>query len=478
MVIDDILKRNKPGGSSKGQTQQAPAAAPPAVAQQPAGTSKGQTQQAVAQQPMNTVPVSEGGTQIIGNGVQIPPVQQAPAAAAQPAAQQPGGTSKGQTQQAAEPQQPVTTQQPGGSSKGQTQQAANVTQSETDVTQQEPAKEKIKPLNAVPASEGGTQVVGNDVQIPAVNGGQQASQRMSYVDMLNMLHPQLTPEEIEQQKKKEKRDKMFAAIGDGISAIANLIGTANYAPNMFNAANSMSAKARERYDKLNKEREENSRYYTNAYMNALKADQDAADKDRSWKHALEREGVEDKRYDEKIAYQKERDAKADDKWEKQFQQSEDHWNKQFKESMRQFNVSSAQRQQSLNMEAKRLAHSMANDSNTVDFTTSSGNISVPKKNLTANNISYVFNYLPDEIKKTIGKPIYDKISGMNIIGYQAPTTDAMLIAIGAYSDSHPEVRAALKRVAGQKAGASGESNTPPSMRGNKNNDNTPPSMRK
>lgn len=113
--------------------------------------------------------------------------------------------------------------------------------------------------------------------------------RMSYVEMFQQMSPYKppTPEELEKERKKEKRDKVFAAIGDGIAALSNLYFTTKGAPNAFDPRNSLSAKARERWDKLNKEREENARYYMQEAMKAQALDDDRDDKDRSYMSKLQ-----------------------------------------------------------------------------------------------------------------------------------------------------------------------------------------------
>lgn len=113
--------------------------------------------------------------------------------------------------------------------------------------------------------------------------------KMSYVEMFRLMSPYKPPtaEELENARKKEKRDKVFAAIGDGIAALSNLYFTTKGAPNAFDPRNSLSAKARERWDKLNKEREENARYYMQEAMKAQALDDDRDDKDRSYMSKLQ-----------------------------------------------------------------------------------------------------------------------------------------------------------------------------------------------
>ena len=150
----------------------------------------------------------------------------------------------------------------------------------------EPGK---KPKDAVPVTKKAPLPTAQPT--PAGAEAPEATQpkKMSYVEMFRQMSPYKPPtaEELEKERKKEKRDKVFAAIGDGIAALSNLYFTTKGAPNAFDPRNSLSAKARERWEKLNKEREENARYYMQEAMKAQALDDDRDDKDRSYMAKLQ-----------------------------------------------------------------------------------------------------------------------------------------------------------------------------------------------
>lgn len=290
--------------------------------------------------------------------------------------------------------------------------------------------------------------------------------RMSYVEMFQKMSPYKPPteEELEKERKKEKREKIFAAIGDGIAALSNLFFTTQGAPNAYDPKNSLSAKAQERWDKLKKERDENGRYYTAAYMQAMKNDEEGARDDRNWRHQLEREGVQDQRYADDIAHRdkregiederydaniKHRDAREaveDQHWDKQFQMQE----RQFKESVRQFNVTSSQNQQRINMESKRLAREMQKETVSFALGTGKGTISIPTNALNASNVSYVFSKLPANVQAQCkGEAIYDS-KKRKVVGHKAPTTEAMLVCIGANIEGSVDAQNALREIGGGK----------------------------
>lgn len=290
--------------------------------------------------------------------------------------------------------------------------------------------------------------------------------RMSYVEMFQKMSPYKPPteEELEKERKNEKREKIFAAIGDGIAALSNLFFTTQGAPNAYDPKNSLSAKAQERWDKLKKERDENGRYYTAAYMQAMKNDEEGARDDRNWRHQLEREGVQDQRYADDIAHRdkregiederydaniKHRDAREaveDQHWDKQFQMQE----RQFKESVRQFNVTSSQNQQRINMESKRLAREMQKETVSFALGTGKGTISIPTNALNASNVSYVFSKLPANVQAQCkGEAIYDS-KKRKVVGHKAPTTEAMLVCIGANIEGSVDAQNALREIGGGK----------------------------
>ena len=135
---------------------------------------------------------------------------------------------------------------------------------------------------------------------------QPEKKRMSYVELFKALNPQKpeTEEERAMREKREKREAVLAAVGDGISALSNLFFTTRYAPNAYDASKGMTAKARERWDRLRMEREANRRAYNDGYLRAAAMDEAGDREDRNWRHTLERERIADGRYEVKAAQDK------------------------------------------------------------------------------------------------------------------------------------------------------------------------------
>lgn len=128
---------------------------------------------------------------------------------------------------------------------------------------------------------------------PQVTTTQTPAQSISLLELYKRLNPRPETNEKEEEKK-QRRSQIFAAIGDGVSALSNLFFTYKGAPNSYTGENNITAQNKVTYDKLKKERDEKYAQYLNGYMRAFQADQANADKERAWKRQLER----DKKADE------------------------------------------------------------------------------------------------------------------------------------------------------------------------------------
>ena len=80
----------------------------------------------------------------------------------------------------------------------------------------------------------------------------------------------------EEEEKRKKREALISSIGDTVSALSNLYFTTKGAPNAYKPNDTMSAKAKERWDKLVKEREAQKAAALNYYMNIYKTEEQKA----------------------------------------------------------------------------------------------------------------------------------------------------------------------------------------------------------
>lgn len=110
---------------------------------------------------------------------------------------------------------------------------------------------------------------------------------MNYTDLFLRTTPAPpSKEELEREERKKRQERVFSAISDGISALSNLYFTTQYAPNMFSGRNTASQRTKDRWDKLEADREANMTAYINGLMRARQADMEQAGKERDWRLRL------------------------------------------------------------------------------------------------------------------------------------------------------------------------------------------------
>lgn len=123
--------------------------------------------------------------------------------------------------------------------------------------------------------------------------------KLSNMEMYKLLNPDPTPtaEQLERERKKERREKIFAALGEGISALSNLYFTSQYAPNAYkyDPTTSMTARTKARWERLRAERDANLRAYNEGVLRAQAADEAAAEKERAWAYKLALNAIDEDR---------------------------------------------------------------------------------------------------------------------------------------------------------------------------------------
>lgn len=89
----------------------------------------------------------------------------------------------------------------------------------------------------------------------------------SYAELIPQLEKRmaeykpLSEEELKKLRRRQKVEGIISGISDAAQAVSNLIFTTQYAPNMYNAKDGMSAKAKERFDKEKAQREADADKY-------------------------------------------------------------------------------------------------------------------------------------------------------------------------------------------------------------------------
>lgn len=305
----------------------------------------------------------------------------------------------------------------------------------------------------------------------------------SYAELIPQLEKRmaeykpLSEEELKKLRRRQKIEGIISGISDAAQAVSNLWFTSQYAPNMYNPKEGMSAKAKERFDKEKAQREADADKYLQYALTIGKMKD--ADKERglqAWKteQTLARQ---DRAYDagrqdraDDVAFRNKDYDERVRQWQANFdRQGEWHeeeaqrWERQFKESIRQFNVTSSLERQRINISAQQLAHSMKQGQMTFNLGSGNGNVTLTMDKLNAQTVSRIYHTLPASAiyntkddgsidyndPKVKGDPI---VQNGFVVGYKPPTTEAMLIAIGANVESSPATQNAIKQVAGLETG--------------------------
>lgn len=274
----------------------------------------------------------------------------------------------------------------------------------------------------------------------------------------------LSEEELKKLRRKQKIEGIISGVSDAAQSVANLIFTHHYAPNMYNPKEGMSAKAKERFDKEKAQRDADADKYLQYALTIGKM------KDADKQRGLQAWQTEQTLARQDRAFDAGRQDRADDvafrnkdydervrQWQANFdrlgewhEEEGQRWERQFKESVRQFNVSAANERARINMESQRLAHSLKEGQMTFNLGSGNGNVTLTLDKLNAQTVSRIYHTLSPEVRdKVQGEPI---VRNGFVVGYKEPTTEAMLIAIGANVESSPATQSAIKQVAGLETG--------------------------
>lgn len=126
--------------------------------------------------------------------------------------------------------------------------------------------------------------------------------QFSYAELFKQLNtnPQPSKEELEKERRREKQRAVISAIGDGLSALANMHYTKSDAVNLYDNGSSLSDRNRERYKALVDERKRRVDAYNAGLEKAVSID---------YNNALKQAALK---------YQQEQDAQRQANWEKEF----------------------------------------------------------------------------------------------------------------------------------------------------------------
>ena len=264
------------------------------------------------------------------------------------------------------------------------------------------------------------------------------------------LNKPMSQEELEKLRKRQRAKGIAAGISDAVRAVANLIYTNQYAPNMYDPNNTMSKKLQERFDKEKAEREaQNDKFFQYAMtLGKLRGE----DRDREYNMWKDEQNMarEERNYQDAVEFRNKQWSDQLDQWKQTFDR-QGKWHDeevqrlkdQFEESVRQFNVTDQRERQRLSMQAQSLALNIQQHQVTWNLGNNE-NVTLSLDKLNPTNISRLFNTLSPNVRNSIGEPI---IVGNMQVGRKPPTVEAMLIAIGAHADHNERLQKAIRGLA-------------------------------
>ena len=342
---------------------------------------------------------------------------------------------------------PVTTQQGGTAVTEETAEAAKGATPRATKGQLAPVQ--AMPFNAVVTSQTGTETIKPPVQQAADEG--EVMTRL--LTAMGYNSPE-TPEEKAKREKNEKWEKIFSAIGDGVSAMAGLYFAGQTGISNYSKENSMSAKTKARWDKLNADRLANARAYGDAYMR-LKS---MRDQDRHWREQMKMQQEQAKQqqanWQATFDYNKEKDQKAWDRLLANDAQAQENWQKTFEQREAQIQFQNEMTKKQYNLSRSSLARQSSGDK--IDFLIGDNQkITVPKSSLNTANITYVYNTLPQSVRdQAHGAPVLNSM-GMQVRDtngqpvYNPLSSDEMLTVIFSNVTGNTATQNALKQLAGE-----------------------------
>ena len=253
----------------------------------------------------------------------------------------------------------------------------------------------------------------------------------------------------ETARRRENAFRYISGLGDTLSGVANLIGTAHGAANQQQTYNSNAVvqkaeearKARKiEMDDLKKRLDELTARQRDIKAAGSLAEAQLKVKQDKEMYKLQSEqrtkAEEAKRYADAQAHTAMREARADWAADRTFNAQQENWQKTY------------------NMQYAKFKDEQ--NAKNYNFTLADGSIDIPKEKLNDVNVERIFQMLPDDVKNNVKgeqTTIYETDEFGNSVrktGNKAPSLTQKLAAIGAYADSNENIKNELKRLAPPK----------------------------
>ena len=285
---------------------------------------------------------------------------------------------------------PVTTQNGEGSAV-----TGTAAEAATGATPRE-THEQLAPVQALPAQAvTSTQTGAPEITVRPPEQPEEGEVMQRLLTSMGYNAPE-TPEERAKREKNEKWEKIFSAIGDGVSAMAGLYFAGQTGISNYSKENSMSAKTKARWDKLNADRLANTRAYADAYMR-LKG---MRDQDKHWREQMQMQreqfdwqkqnaAQQQANWEATFNYNKDKDEKAWNRLLANDEQAQKNWQATFDQHAEQIKFQNEMAEKQYRLSRSSLGRQSSGDK--VDFLIGDNEkITVPKTSLNTANITYVY----------------------------------------------------------------------------------------
>ena len=338
-----------------------------------------------------------------------------------------------------------------------------------DPNEKDPIKEAIAAAEAEAASRAASRIATYAEQTAGLRATQNAEQKgiQDYNTALYENQDQIikdiegklatAQQKDETARKRENAFRYISGLGDTLSSLANLVGTAHGAANQQQTYNSSKVvekaeaarKARKlEMDDLAKRQDEMA-----ARLREMKAAGSLKEVEARAKHAkeslaLSKEHANQERAATQYDAAQIRQAGLD-------AQNKMHQDRTYAAQQQAATQAQENWQKTYNMQYAKFKEEQKG--NTYNFTLANESVDIPKEKLNDVNVERIFQMLPEEIRASIKgeqTTVYESDEFGNSVrktGNKAPTLTQKLAAIGAYADSNPTVKAELFRLAGKTA---------------------------
>lgn len=179
----------------------------------------------------------------------------------------------------------------------------------------------------------------------------------SYVDIYREFAPYTPPsqEQFQKELKRQRATEIASALGDGISALANLHYTTQYAPNVDQSRLQLSARNQQRWNAFKTQREAERKEWEAGYRRALEQDKNQWQADRDFGFRQWQAQQQQDNWVSNHNYQKEKD-KADSEYRAGRAKAEDdHRARQAKQQQLEFAHKQNMDKQNLALQRQKVA---------------------------------------------------------------------------------------------------------------------------